>query len=211
MTIQLSYSKFTLPLVKARFGLSIQEEMSLFANVPPVTISHYLEETIAEFAPLALAINTEKARSEWLIAPIMAEVRRRLQHQISLFSGVEFDVDAGQGLTGVCDYIISRSPAQYYLASPVIMIIEAKKENIIAGLGQCIATMIGAHVFNAREGANIPTIYGAVTTGNQWKFLKLEGQIAYIDVDDYYLVAIDKIVAILSTMALPEAMALAVP
>lgn len=105
---------------------------------------------------------------------------------------------------------ISRSPEQYYLATPVVTIIEAKKENIIAGLGQCVASMMGRAFINAREGKSIQTIYGAVTTGNQWKFLKLEGQVAYIDLDDYYLVDIGKIVAILSSMALPEVVALTV-
>ena len=210
MLNQLSYSKYTLALVKEKFGLSTEERLSLFPGVRALAVSSHLTQALENFVPLALAINTEKARSEWIIAPILGEVRQLLHKQISLFSGVELDGDAEQGLTGVCDYIISRSPEQYYLATPVVTIIEAKKENIIAGLGQCVASMMGARVFNAREGKPVQTIYGAVTTGNQWKFLKLEGQVAYIDLDDYYLVDIGKIVAILSSMALPEVVALAV-
>jgi hypothetical protein len=210
MTLQLTYSRFTLPIVKDRFGLTTEEGLSLFAEIPAVPISDHLAKTIEEFTPLALAINTEKARSEWIIAPILGEVRQRLHRQISLFSGWELDVDSSSGLTGVCDYMISRAREQYYLSAPIVTIVEAKKENINAGLGQCIATMMGARIFNQREGSAITTIYGAVTMGNQWKFLKLEGQTAYIDLNDYYLVDVGRIVGILSYMAEPEPEMLAV-
>lgn len=127
---QPSYSKFTLALVKENLGISVQTEIPLFPEIAPVEISDYLRKTIQQFAPLALAINPEKSRSEWLIAPILAEARERLQHRISLFSGFEFNVDAQQGLVGVCDYIICQSPEQYYITAPVVMIIEAKAVDI---------------------------------------------------------------------------------
>jgi hypothetical protein len=59
---------------------------------------------LRENVALALNIHTEKARSEMIIAPMLIEVRKILNRQISLFSGVEFNVDASLGLTGVCDY-----------------------------------------------------------------------------------------------------------
>jgi transketolase C-terminal domain/subunit len=55
------------------------------------------------------------------------------------------------------------------------MIVEAKNENIKGGLGQCVAEMVAAQIFNEREANAIDTIYGAVTTGEIWKFLKLGG------------------------------------
>ncbi len=87
--------------------------------------------------------------------------------------------------------MLSRSAEQYYIASPVFAIVEAKNESIPSGLGQCAATMIAARMFNQRsleaiEPANKPeqraeqTIYGAVTTGTDWKFLKLVNQTIYI-------------------------------
>src|SRR5262245_27659996 len=98
MTLPLSYSRYTLALVQERLGLQIEVDQSLFPEVAPVLVSDYLAETIDRFAPMALAINTEKARSEWLVAPILAEVRERLGRRISLFSGTDFDVDATLGL-----------------------------------------------------------------------------------------------------------------
>jgi hypothetical protein len=78
------------------------------------------------------------------------------------------------------------------------MIVEAKNENIKGGLGQCVAEMIAAQLFNEREGNAIDTIYGAVTTGEIWKFLKLVGAVASIDLSDYYIVRdVPKILGIL--------------
>ena len=122
--------------------------------------------------PLATAINTEKSRSEFLIAPILAELRRLANYQISLFSGTEFNVDKEKGLVGYCDYLISFSKEQYFVRSPIMAIVEAKNENIKNGLGQCIAEMIAAQRFNEQEGNEITENYGVITSGTIWKFLK---------------------------------------
>ncbi|GCL35647.1 MAG: hypothetical protein ACKO9I_12000 [Sphaerospermopsis kisseleviana] len=49
--------------------------------------------------------------------------------------------------------------------APVILVVEAKNENIKGGLGQCIAEMYAAKLFNEREENEITEIYGVVTTG----------------------------------------------
>jgi len=146
---------------------------------------------------IATAISTEKARSEFLIAPILAEVRRLLNNKISLFSGNEFNVDATQGLQGFCDYIISNSQEQLFISAPVMFIFEAKKEDIIGGLGQCVAAMIAAQLFNQNQGNEVGRIYGSVTSGTNWKFLFLEETTVYIDSTEYYIKEVDKILGIL--------------
>src|SRR5712691_9115392 len=193
----MAYSDFDLRKVRKEFGLQIDEQPDLFADVPPVQPSAILANTLAETARLAIAINTEKARSELLITPVLLEIWRQAQSHISLFSGTEFNVDVERGLTGYCDYILSRSKAQLTVNAPVVMIVEAKNENIKGGLGQCVAEMIEAQMFNAREGNGIDTIYGAVTSGEIWKFLKLVGSVASIDLSDYYIVRMPNIVGIL--------------
>ena len=72
----MAYSDFTLKEVKQRFGLTTAEETDLFVAVPEIEISALLQAILREYTPLALAINTEKARSELLIAPVFVEVRR---------------------------------------------------------------------------------------------------------------------------------------
>jgi hypothetical protein len=53
---------------------------------------------------------------------------------------------------------------------------EAKKENITADLGQCVSERIAARIFNERTGKESLAIYGTVTTGSVWQFLKLDGK-----------------------------------
>src|SRR2546430_6660500 len=184
----MAYSDFDLKKVRNAFGLRIDEQPDLFADVTPVQPGATLANTLAETAHLAMAINTEKARSELLITPVLLDIWRQAQSQISLFSGTEFTVDEERGLTGYCDYILSRSKEQLIVNAPAVMIVEAKNENIKGGLGQCVAEMIAAQIFNEREGNAIEAIYGAVTTGEIWKFLKLVGTVASIDLSDYYIV-----------------------
>ncbi|AUT04157.1 hypothetical protein CLI64_00425 [Nostoc sp. CENA543] len=144
-----------------------------------------------------MAINTEKARSEMIITPILLEVRRKANYQISLFSGTDFNVDTEKGLNGYCDFVISRSKEQLTINAPVMIIIEAKNENIKGGLGQCMAAMLAAQIFNEREGNEIKSIYGAVTTGDIWKFMKLEGTDLFVDLNNYYIKELNKILGIL--------------
>ncbi|MDZ7966509.1 MAG: hypothetical protein RM368_16275, partial [Nostoc sp. DedSLP03] len=116
---------------------------------------------------------------------------------ISLFSGTDFDVDSSKGLNGFCDFILCGSEEQFYIKAPVLTIVEAKNENIKGGLGQCIATMIAAQLFNQNTQQEVKTIYGVVTSGTNWRFLMLEGLTAYIDIVEYYINDVDKILGIL--------------
>ncbi len=201
----MAYSNFTLSKVKADFGIVTNETQDLFADISPIQPSELLTLTLKEQLPLAGAINTEKARSELVIMPILVAVRQLLTNQVSIFSGSTFEVDPEQGLEGRCDFILSRSPEQYYISSPVLTIVEAKNESIPSGLGQCVATMIAARLFNQREGTAMEAVYGAVTTGTDWKFLKLVEQTVLIDISDYYINEIDKILGVLVSTLQVEA------
>jgi len=99
----------------------------------------------------------------------------------------------------ICDFIISQSPEQLFVKAPVVMLVEAKNENINNGLGQCVAEMVAAQIFNQREQNSISTIYGVVTTGTNWKFLRLIDHQIEIDLREYYLSEIDQILGILNT------------
>ncbi|MFM7599877.1 MAG: hypothetical protein ACK6BN_12275 [Pseudanabaena sp.] len=191
------YSNFTLRQVEKDFHLQIEEKIDLFAHVQAIAPSDDLKRILTENIPLALAINTEKARSEFLIAPTLLELRRRSPTPISLFSGTEFSISPEQGLSGYCDYLISLSKQQLMISAPVIAIVEAKNEDIKSGLGQCIAEMVAAQLFNELENNDIDTIYGIVTSGEIWKFLQISEQNVAIDLTDYYINNIDKIIGIL--------------
>ncbi len=191
------YSDFTLAKVRADFNLVIEEDQDLFVEVGIVQPSELLTMILQEYLTMAIAINSEKSRSEFIIAPVLAELRQLSSYQISLFSGKEFNVDSSQGLTGYCDFILSYSKEQLYISAPVTTIVEAKNENIIGGMGQCIAEMVAAQIFNQKSANDIQTIYGVVTSGTNWRFLTLHKNIVYIDTVEYYIKEVNKILGIL--------------
>jgi hypothetical protein len=193
----MAYSDFTIAQVQADFQLTIDERQALFTDVPPVQPSALLKDFLAEYLSLAIDVNSEKARSEFVIAPVLADVRRHSHYQVSLFSGKEFNVDKSQGLAGYCDFILCLSREQLYIQSPVMMVVEAKNENIIGGLGQCMAAMVAAQRFNQQTGPAISEIFGTVTTGTNWRFLKLRNHTVWLDNTEYYIRDIDKILGIL--------------
>ncbi len=193
----MSYRDFTLGAVAKQFQLTIDETTDLFATIQEIPVSDSLRAILDENVPLALAISTEKARSELIISPMLVDLRKIVNHQISLFSGVDFTVDASKGLNGVCDFIISGSKQQFLLDAPVLVIIEAKNESIQSGLGQCVAQMVAAQWYNEREGNGITTVYGAVTTGSVWRFLRLHNTTVCIDCLEYYINAVGRIMGIL--------------
>jgi hypothetical protein len=183
----MSYSDFTLVSAEQAFALRRREVSGLFADVCPLAPTPWLEQTLTEGIPLASAINTEKARSELLIMPVLLDVRRHFPGQASLFSGVLFDVDPARGLTGFVDFLLSRSASQLVLTAPVAVIVEAKNDNLPSGLGQCLATMVAARCFNTRAQTGVTRILGAVTTGTRWQFVQLKGEDVAIDLHEYAL------------------------
>jgi hypothetical protein len=198
------YSDFTIAELKSRFQLVIDESSNLFAAAPEVDPPPVLADTLARYLPLAVNLNTEKARSELVITPILADFKLLHRDRISLFSGIEFNVDEAAGLKGRCDYILARSPEQLALTAPVCVLVKAKNENIVAGIPQCLAEMIAAQVFNARNAVSPGTIYGAVTTGVQWRFLRLDGTMAAVDVAEYSIQTPRRIFGILTAITLGD-------
>lgn len=196
----MAYSDFTLPDIKEKLQLAVDEDHDLFTSVAEVAPSAWLNQTLEYTLPLGLAIASEKARSELIIAPVLVELRNQARRRISLFSGINFSVEPTLGLTGYCDFIVSRSPEQLILTAPALIAVEAKNENINAGMPQCIATMFAALIFNARGTQPVSPVYGVVTTGNIWRFVKLESKTAYIDRREYYINQVEKILGVLDFM-----------
>jgi hypothetical protein len=196
----MAYNDFTLDALITQFRLQVHEESNAFASFTSLPISDLLRQTLQENLSLALDINTEKARSEFIIAPVLSEVRRQLLFRISLFSGVEFNVDPAQGLRGVCDFLLSLSPLQLTIQVPVVMVVEAKNENVKQGMSQCIAEMIAAQQFNQERNNAVGTVYGVVTSGNLWKFLRLTAMHVVVDATEYHISQVERIVGIIVAM-----------
>lgn len=193
----MAYSDFDLRRVLTDFGLTRREDVPLFADVPDLVPGENLRAWLAEYTPFALGIGTEAARSQFLILPIFAEARRLSGGAFSVLPGVTFDVDRARGLTGVCDYLFSQSRELYFVESPVVAVAEAKREDMVAGIGQCAAAMVAVRLFNERSGQAGRVVHGAVTTGNAWRFLRLEGDALSVDPSEFTLVELPKLLGIL--------------
>lgn len=196
------YSQFkTIAQAKAAFKLTIIEGNRFLPQTPPVAPSQTLSDYLQETLPIVATSGSEKARSEGIIYPVLIDVRRTLNRQVSLFSGEEFNVDESVGLNGLCDFLLTRSKEMLEIEAPAVIIVEAKKTDLKLGFGQCIAEMVAAQRFNEAQGQPIPTIYGSISNGNQWQFLKLEGLTVFIDLAVYPLPPIESILGDLVWMA----------
>lgn len=196
----MSYSKFTLSKAVDDFQLTIVEGERFLPEIPAITPTSLLKDILKETVPWVIAVGTEKARSEGIINPVLLEVKRQLKGAISIFSGEEFDVQPEVDLTGYVDFLISRSPEQLYIKAPAVVLIEANNENLNARLGKCLVKMLAAQRFNQRQQQPLTTIYGTVTSGTVWRFMKLEAQTVTIDLTDYPLLPVEQILGILVWM-----------
>ena len=201
----MAYSDWTLETVKKAFQLEEVNAVGIFAEVEPVEPSAHLATALARNVPLAFAMGTEKAKSELIVSTVLVELWEHFDRGISFFSGIDFNVDAENGLTGVCDFLVSLSPAQFHLEAPVIVLVEAKRDNLTIGLGQCVAEMIAAQRFNAERENDTSCIYGTITSGIDWIFLKLDEKKLQLDMAAYTIERCDKILGILASMVAQKA------
>ena len=182
----MSYTSFTFQQLKDRFGLEISLSPILSsAKVIPLEPSQWLWTTLAISS--STAVTTTKERSERIISPILLESRERNNRQFSIFSGWSFDVDISMQLNGQCDFLVSSVPCDSAIKVPVFVVKETKSGEIECCLAQCAAQMVAAQLFNEREQNSIPAVFGCVTSGVVWRFMKLEGNNLIIDADVYYL------------------------
>lgn len=192
----MAYNQFTAREISEKFGVSYVDVDDLFAGVAPAAIDPSLTWYLKQSVPLALSISTEKARSEMIITPVLIEARRLRKGAVSLFSGTEFTVDVERGLNGFCDYLLSLSRTQIEIEAPVVAIVEAKNENLRAGVPQCVAEMLAARIFNERRGRPTRVVFGAVTSGSDWRFLRLRDATVEIDTAEYYASDVERIVGV---------------
>jgi hypothetical protein len=189
----MAYTDFSLEKAEKLLGVTIQPA-ELFAGLAPLPVPAWLREVLARGMELALL--SEKARSEFIVGPILLASRELSHNAVAIYSGQRLDVKPDQGLVGECDFILAASPPVPLLRAPLVTIVEAKKNDIEGGLGQCVAQMVGARLFNEQEGRAIPRVFGCVTTGEAWQYLRLEGAAVGIDRTRYYIDNVGLVLAV---------------
>lgn len=194
----MSYKSFTFQKLKERFGLEPSLSPILSAKVKPLEPSEWFWRTLEISSHTA--VTTAKERSERIISPLLLEFRERNNRPFSIFSGWSFDVDVERGLNGECDFILSSVPLDFEIKVPFFVFREAKGPEIESCLPQCAAQMVAVQLFNQREHNFIPAVFGCVTTGVVWRFLKLEQNNLIIDVDIYCIDNVPMILGVLQTI-----------
>jgi hypothetical protein len=175
----MAYQKFKLSTLEEKFNIKTQAVNFIPAQLTDFLVSDLLLEILADnqFEPMA----SEKAKSEFIINPILRELHKKNKDKFTCFSGYEFSVDKHLSLNGFCDFIFSAVPNSWIIKVPVFFLVEAKKDGIDEGLGQCGAEMIAAQLFNEKHNNPQKIIYGCVSNGFLWAFLKLENNQLFID------------------------------
>ena len=197
----MAYTDFTLESAEADLGVTVHPGV-LFPDLQSVSGPPWLRETLARGMRLALV--SEKARSEFIVAPILLAMRELSGERIAILSGQRLDVDPERRLQGECDFILALSEPVPRLRAPLLMLVEAKKHDIEAGLGQCVAQMVAAQLYNERSERSPAAVFGCVTTGENWQFLRLVGTAVTLDLGRLYIDNVGGILAALQACVQAE-------
>lgn len=174
----MAYSTFNLTKAQEKLGLEYRSA-DLFPDVKPIPPPSWLLDTLARGSELT--ISSEKARNEFIVAPVLLAAREVTGKAFVIYSGATFDVDPERELNGECDFILAVQDRLPIVQAPVVTMVEAKKADIEDGLGQCVAQMVAAGLFNERRGRGGRPVFGCVTTGEVWQFLRLDGLVVTFD------------------------------
>ena len=115
---------------------------------------------------------SEAARCETIIFPVLKESYKAYANQYALW--IKQSITYNDILHGTPDYFISTKSelGKTVVGSPLILLVEAKKNDFEQGWGQCLAELIAAQKIN--DDADFP-VYGIVTDGTLWQFGRLVG------------------------------------
>jgi hypothetical protein len=176
----MAYRDFKMDDVEKKFG--IREIGTSFLNVLTIRRIEPTDKLKSDILEARLiTLSTEKAVSERLVTPVLAEMKKLNDEFLQVFSGEVIQGDKSQGLNGEIDFIMSKTPETSKPKNPIFCITEAKLGYVESAYPQATAQMLGIRSFNKSRGHEVPIIHGATTDGKTWRFLRLDGTNLYID------------------------------
>ncbi len=161
--------------VQERFRVTYTEED--FVEVEPLSpSSEFLRDF--EFTREYLNVfSSEASRCETIIFPVLKENYKAYADQYALW--IKQSITYDDVLNGTPDYFVStRSElGKTVVGTPLILLVEAKKNDFEQGWGQCLAELVAAQKINAKNlnGSTVLPVYGIVTDGTLWQFGRLIG------------------------------------
>ena len=190
----MAFNDFTLETAERDLGI-VTRVGDLFGALNPVAAPPWLRDILVRSSRIAMV--SEKSRSEFIVAPILLAMRELSGDRISILSGQRLDVDPVRRLTGECDFLLSNSEPVPRLRAPLMAVVEAKRGEIEAGLGQCVAQLFAAQLYNETNNQSTGLVSGCVTNSEVWQFLNLRNGIATLHPRRFYLDELDMILAAL--------------
>jgi hypothetical protein len=169
----MSFSDYkTISQVQTEYQIKYEEVNFVEKNQIDLS-QHFLDEIEFNIKTLD-AFSSEAARCELIILPILRETYKKVSSKLSLW--VQKSINYNKPLSGTPDYIISkRSPlGKTVLEYPLLIVVEAKKNDFEQGWAQCLAELVAAQKLNNDETFSV---YGIVTDGKYWEFGKLKEKI----------------------------------
>jgi hypothetical protein len=144
---------FTIEDILAEFGCTIDRTP---INLPRKILDRPLDNLRHELARNRQRIElvNEMARREALIGPLLFEVADIANQRIN----VEYSIVVSEHLRGTVDY---------YIANQNLLMIEAKQADLVRGFTQLSVELIALDQWTK---STSPILYGAVSTGEDWRF-----------------------------------------
>lgn len=161
----------SLAQVQEEYQIRYQEEDFVDSLAPEISQTFIAE---LEFNLRAMdAFSSEAARCELVIFPILREIYKNYYQKTALW--VQKSIVFDSKLNGTPDYLLSKKSAlgKTILELPLLITVEAKRNDFEQGWGQCLAELLGAESLNHQQQQQRP-IYGIVTDGKLWEFGRLE-------------------------------------
>ena len=183
-----SFSQVTQTELEKEFGINVVGGRFL-PQIEHWSVPSWLAHTLAYRRKSFATMRSEKAISESLIAPVLMAVEEKYRDKITIFSGEPLITEE---LSGICDFLITKVPIAISPKSGYFVLVESKKQDLFSGIPQCVAEMYAAQILNGND----DTVYGCVSIGIEWLFIKLEGKVATIDPTIFTITEVDKILSV---------------
>jgi len=174
--------------VQKEFGIKYREENFIVAQEAKVS-AVFLKEF--EFNRENIYVFTSEAsRTELIISPILREVYKGYHDKYSFW--IQKSIAYNERLNGTPDYIIAARSVlgKTVLELPLVVVVEARKNDFEQGWGQCLAELVTAQKINNK--VNVP-VHGIVTDGELWKFGRLVSDTFTGNIEGYTVASLTRL------------------
>jgi hypothetical protein len=194
----MSFSDFkTIGEVQKKYSIKYKEEN--FITSSEIALSESFVADLLFYRENMDVFSSEASRCEIIISPILREIYKQCYTKLSFW--VQKSIAYDDTLCGTPDYIFSEKSVlgKTVLEKPIVIVVEAKKNDFEQGWGQCLAELIASQKIN---GDLEQPVYGIVTDGNLWQFGKLEKDCFYKNTEGFMIDKLNSLCGALTYLVL---------